>query len=431
MKLIRCAIILCSSMSISLNAFSDRGGAPVSSIYGGSNASPYEFRYSYKTNTRFPLEIIPDINFAQMAAGIPFIGHYQNAGTKKSGLTVGGYYNFMQRLATIENRPEMLINSMPSSLSKVLLTQLGIKNIPQLLTMLQQGTIHVDFYTIIWGQLASPKESPNAVQLKTATDKTSQQINKQIQAQRDSFNIAYHPVLSNWLRKPTIAANDGFPLKEFKAAIPMGIFGLNGIQGLSMAANSLTPTNVHFHNAFSPNNARFRIDPQNAAASFWSAAIAPNNKAAVITFNIMLYQDHGVAQVDDQARRIAQTIENLVRTNPYAKPDELIQLLQRFATSPKIDAYNQQTLQQIIKTLQSIHPLDIQATLQELARLSSIDPDNHLALLDAISLLTPLRIEAGTDPKIKPYIDQYTQEIQHRIDRLKAKDPALATALQL
>jgi len=363
MKFINHIVILTCTAFFSIQA-SDQGGAPGG--FTGGNTSKTELRYSYITHNRFPLFMIN--NMSWFSAGLPIIGHYQNKGTQTSGLTVGNSYNTMIRLATIENSTMMLVQSIPVSLLKSILQQLGV-NIQQpvgtlrriLLWEIQQGAIAAKFYTLVWGKLRKPQTSPNAVPLKPATAQ-NKTINQQIQAQRNSFNIMYHPALSYWMRNPGLAANNGFPTNNFNIATPMGIFDVNGVQGQSISVDSLKPASVSFHNAFSPNNARFVIDPQNAVASFWSAAVmnTPTQKKITITFNIILYQNHQhggpINPLDTQADAIAQDMRNMVTTNHAAQPHDLIQLLQNAIANPVInfDMHNQQALQKIINTLQAI-----------------------------------------------------------------------------
>lgn len=109
------------------------------------------------------------------------------------------------------------------------------------------------------------------------------------------FNLRYHywAALSHNLKQ---AQDLDDPYKvfmsklDFNDPIDMGLFIPDGIsyvaenQSNSMAFDQLKTQNVYWHNALSPNNARFKIDMNRNLSSFWAIAISPNKEHINITY---------------------------------------------------------------------------------------------------------------------------------------------------
>lgn len=194
-------------------------------------------QYSFKTNTA-NLETPLIKNQLTYFGYIPLIGKYADP------------YVMLNPIAIIENKEKMVSGIAPESLLK----EIAGKNIR--------------FYTLVWGLPVGD----------IGGDKT--------------YNLIHHPAAVAWLKgKP------GFNESNFIHNITMGIFNPDGISGAkenSAAINSLKDEAVSIHPspdgvpAFSPNNVRFSINPNREIATFWSAALSPDKKDAVIAFNIIM-----------------------------------------------------------------------------------------------------------------------------------------------
>lgn len=134
----------------------------------------------------------------------------------------------------------------------------------------------------------------------------------------------YNIVLHHWLmalRK----------LIYTQAHMLMGIFhpvGINNNVPGGISLNQLAPTDVNIHAPelhFSPNNARFVFNPGYSLGAFWFCVLAPDNSAAVITYNIVyLNQGNDVLLAAAQrAQNCRQLLDNLQNVNQnYAEPNK-------------------------------------------------------------------------------------------------------------
>lgn len=103
-------------------------------------------------------------------------------------------------------------------------------------------------------------------------------------AEPKTYNMVFHMWAGTWQ-----------PTKLFNINVDMGILAPNGVQPASSNSipfNQITAQNVHVHDggktiANSPNNARFTVTPQRDISTFWSIAISPNKRHAVVTFHIL------------------------------------------------------------------------------------------------------------------------------------------------
>ncbi len=113
------------------------------------------------------------------------------------------------------------------------------------------------------------------------------------------YNIAYHPTVKGWFKK-----NPAIDSHNFSVPIAMGIFEPQGVAHVNsaegIAFNGLSAQQVIIHpgvqygttvvDAYSPNNARFQINPKNKISSFWTMAISPDKKQ-IYTAYVILVQD--------------------------------------------------------------------------------------------------------------------------------------------
>ncbi len=86
------------------------------------------------------------------------------------------------------------------------------------------------------------------------------------------FNIIFHEIMLQHKDRT----------KDFNIACPMGIFSPNGIQPYDLLFNQLSAISVYWHNAYSPNNARFGLIPTRTISSFWYVGINPETNTAYV-----------------------------------------------------------------------------------------------------------------------------------------------------
>ncbi|MDR3646959.1 MAG: hypothetical protein P4L22_05470 [Candidatus Babeliales bacterium] len=103
-----------------------------------------------------------------------------------------------------------------------------------------------------------------------------------------TYNIAFHNEVRDWF-----TGTPKFNPKEFIVDIRMGLFKPINVKQPSspIAFNKFNPESVSIHSAgldYSPNNVRFLLEPGKKVGTFWAAAISPDKKKAIITFNIII-----------------------------------------------------------------------------------------------------------------------------------------------
>ena len=180
---------------------------------------------------------------------VPYIGHYQNEGTKKSGATHGEFYNPRVRIALIEHASHALDRVVPASV-RAALTKAGVRDLSS-----------VEFYTNILGEFDFPDQAPFG-------------------KNTNSCNVAFHPIIRRWR---------GTEYANFNVPVSAGLFESNGVRAYpgGIAINSLAPLEVNYHDriSMSPDNGRFYYDPKQGIATFWTVVVC--NGHANVTFNIL------------------------------------------------------------------------------------------------------------------------------------------------
>jgi hypothetical protein len=88
-----------------------------------------------------------------------------------------------------------------------------------------------------------------------------------------------------------------FKIPDFNIPIDMGFFSPRGVMHLAenpantISLNQLKEQNVYWHNALSPDNARFKIDTNKDLSSFWAVAISPNKQHINVTYFLIANTD--------------------------------------------------------------------------------------------------------------------------------------------
>lgn len=189
----------------------------------------------------------------------PYLGHYQNSGTKRAGNTVGDEYNLRTLLGVIENPPAALALVAP----------------PALASSIPAGST-ITFNTVLWGPLRVPGESP-------------------IGANTNTNNVIFHPVASTWEKA-----------QHFNIPVAMGIFGADGVEpggSGAIAFNTVTNQSVNKHasdvyaDAMSPDNARFKLISGRMVRTFWILGLSPDKKQAVVSFNIIIDHPDAISEL--------------------------------------------------------------------------------------------------------------------------------------
>ena len=175
------------------------------------------------------------------------------------GIYNGAGYNFLKDMQENAGDKKLSIHSLPKEMVALLPAGAQIKN-----------------YLIVLG---SPESKPAAA----------------------LYNIAYHPTVRGWLEH-----NPAINLHNFSLPVAMGIFHPQGVTHVNLAEgiafNGLSEQQVIIHpgaevapgyiaDAYSPNNARFQIDPKNSVSSFWTMAISPDKKQVYTAYVILVQND--------------------------------------------------------------------------------------------------------------------------------------------
>lgn len=104
-------------------------------------------------------------------------------------------------------------------------------------------------------------------------------------------NVVFHPVVGNWL--------GNYLTSDFNVNIQAGLFGSNGVTNAGIPAyaidsgsipfDSLQPIQVHYHTAYSPNNAQFKLVGGRNIVSFW--LVGKHTGHAIVTLNLIINSD--------------------------------------------------------------------------------------------------------------------------------------------
>ena len=221
------------------------------------NPALTEFYLSFKpiSYVQTRIGVMPDLkSYLGNLLGIPFISPYG-----------GGVVNSMYRMGLITMTVPMLAKVMPGSLKKALAQQLGVR--PRGLIKALQA-INTSFDAIALTNTLTDNAPAPATSI---------------------YNIRYHYWVAQW-HNPTFVH-----LRDFQEPVFMGAFETYGVtstpaNGNALAFNALQPQTVHFHQAVSPNNARFYLDPTRAIATFWLAAVSQDKQWVNITYFVIAHR---------------------------------------------------------------------------------------------------------------------------------------------
>jgi hypothetical protein len=243
----------------------------------------------------FQLSLIPNgiESFPQLGsvAGLPLIGKYDADG-----------YHLLSRLALIRLRPSSLTQILPASLKQALPAQLAAGTTPEnLMTQLQ--AIDTRFYMVAMGTVMPP---PPGQEVPAG----------------NWFNIMYHPwgALEQW-HNPNQRPDD------FAQGPQMGIFQVSGIYSVDdfshpgahdyLNINSFRSSVVNYHHPYySPNNAKFGVNPACALSSFWAAAVSEDLQHVNITYFLLannIESERALADQIHESRRLSNLSQNLIR----------------------------------------------------------------------------------------------------------------------
>ena len=181
--------------------------------------------------------------------------------------------------------------------------------------------VYKDFY-VANTRLASLEVNPEACQA-CAPERLKQLMSKpnkkfyiivtgnNSQPGKTEFNYVMHPFIKEYRRKKGEDTID-FNIPD----VAMGMFDPKNVSGVDLPTNSLTGLSVHVHpiglyEAFSPNNAKFRITSQ--VATFWFLAQWADQE--FIAFNILLdskeLSDSFAHDVNDRSNDLEGFLVNL------------------------------------------------------------------------------------------------------------------------
>lgn len=161
----------------------------------------------------------------------------------------------------------VIIEAAPIELIKAILWGKGIK-----IKGKNPITLKADFINRI-----NPKEIISAISI-NATNRNPDFIDKFI------YNVVFHSLILNQRNKP-----DFFNIKEFMGIFTLPSGAISAAKEDSIAVNKLSKEIINYHEgpAFSPNNAKFKIDKSRKVVAFWTAAILDDIKKISITFDLI------------------------------------------------------------------------------------------------------------------------------------------------
>ena len=290
------------------------------------NVSSSEFDYSFLTRKSYNPKIIPNL---ALSGEIPAIGVYATP------------YELRKRLALIQSDPKRAASSISRPFAEQLLNQLGYSvqdaletvspNAPEniktkaihdfLGQILESMGTNVTFNIALWG--ASP--APN-----------------------NMYNIAFHPVVSNWLYENNTLVpgvqwiNSPLDPKirypRYNVNMPAGLFDPKGVEvkpgSNSIAFNTFSLQNIithasnraDYYDDMSPNNVHFGVTPNRKISSFWTALFSPKKEKLALTFNILINDQALEEALEKELLKahtpqtfialVSSTLFNLLKTNP-------------------------------------------------------------------------------------------------------------------
>jgi len=150
----------------------------------------------------------------------------------------------------------------------------------------------------------------------------------ELRKKSQQFNIVLHEAWLSWLQdKINVTTN-------FNA----GLFGGDGIIQGDIAFNRLAPVEVNPHGtetaevvAYSPNNAKFGVEPGRGVVSFWVVACAGDR--VLISYQVLLLKPHPLAQFKDIWQQYLQG-----NPTPQVQMNRLGQLFQNLSSDALVKA---------------------------------------------------------------------------------------------
>jgi len=136
-------------------------------------------------------------------------------------------------------------------------------------------------------------------------------IHKGLPSQPTVYNVAFHPVVNQWLGQ-----------REYNQTIAAGIFEPNGVQAAadqSISLGSLQPlaVNPHGSDMYSPNNGRFAVTKGRAIVSFWLAGLLKDHVA--ISYNLLILDPGLYKQLDELATKLNEQYRAEDQLNELSK----------------------------------------------------------------------------------------------------------------
>ena len=187
-----------------------------------------------------PGDLYSPYNIA-LSYDIPYLGYY------------GETYYFRDELALIRFRPISIFNVIPVPLRRILAIHLKVRarNLDKVLSG-KEFTFMALASGLLWKQQFTPQPIARA----------------------QPVNLVYHL----WNARKYAREN---VVPHFNEQTAFGIFKADGVQqaaNYSIAFNELTPQQVYWHNAFSPNNVCFSVTPERAFSTFWVLAVSQDKQ---------------------------------------------------------------------------------------------------------------------------------------------------------
>lgn len=256
------------------------------------------------------------------------LGHYRPAG-----------YNFLGIIdeEQILDR-DLLLANMPVALNSAYQAQ-GVNF----------STVQIDTAEIkLWGPVMDPDDAP--------ADRV--------------YNVVFHPDVQRW------RSSDG----DFNTNLLAGLFAPNGVvqaaKGEAIPFNTFGMVNVNKHDRiyYSPDNARFQLEPGRRIITFWTAVLSEDKTKTAIAFNII---------VDEQA--LSEEIGAIVSDSENSdddNDDEMIaQIVALVDANGAISAADKQAMHDAIALMQRIKgiPDQDQEDLERAARAQQEEADRQMA----------------------------------------------------
>lgn len=156
------------------------------------------------------------------------------------------------------------------------------------------------------------------------------------------YNVVFHPDVQRW----RLSDND------FNTNLMVGLFAPNGVVQAggdeAIPFNTFGMVNVNKHDQiyYSPDNARFQLEPGRHIVSFWTAALSEDKTKTVIAFNVIIDQQ----MLNDQMSNIVNNSEDFDGDNGAV----LAQIAALVASHAHMSAADKQAMRDAIALIKRI-----------------------------------------------------------------------------